>query len=156
MRILRAITITAALIAAITAAARVSNYEKVDVYENLEVGQTVEFEGRDHRSTPCVYYSIEPENWDTYKEFIELTENMDYDNPNHEGLCGGDGGMRHFTIKAIKDGTIVINEYRNDCEKAILTVHHYTIGKVAKDNTGAKKHKAPKRKKGKKYYSRRK
>lgn len=123
------------------------DYEKVDVYENLEVGQVVEFEGRDHRSTPCVYYSVEPEDWDTYKEFIELKENMDYSNPNHDELCGGDGGIRHFTIKAIKDGTIVINEYRNDCEKAILTVHHYTIGKATKSDVKIDKPKHQKRKK---------
>ena len=137
MNLLKPTLIAAAMLAALTATAR-GDYEKVDVYENLEVGQTVEFEGQDHRSTPCVYYSVEPEDWDTYSEFIELNEKMVYDNPDNmaQGLCGGDGGIRHFTLTALKNGTIVVNEYRNDCERAILTVHHYTIGKATKsDNT---------------------
>lgn len=122
----------------------------IEVNKTLTVGETVEFEGRDHRSTPCVFYSVEVEGhdfWDNTNNLFEFKETMNYDNPSHLDMPGGDGGIRHITLTALKPGQVKVTETRNDCESFTVTTYNYTIvdkkSNIQKpnNNSGKKKHK---------------
>ena len=109
---------------AATASAQPDEPIKVEKKVTVKLGEVLNFQGKDHRSTPCVYYYLEPKE----AGFFEVKERMEYDNPERaETMPGGDGGVRHFTLTAIKTGKVDVVECRNTGEGETITTFHYTI-----------------------------